>query len=81
MGKLEFSWFEFPNHAKKQGTLGLSHQLAQRWDGKGKETSGPGRLSANIQWSPCVSYSPGRGGKQRNTDLMVEKKGMQVEDR
>lgn len=62
MGKLEFSWFEFPNHAKKQGTLGLSHQLAQRWDRKGKENSGPGRLSANIQMeSMCFLQSRQRG--------------------
>lgn len=46
----------------KKGTLGLSHQLAQRWDRKGKENSGTGRLSANIQMeSMCFLQSRQRG--------------------
>lgn len=65
----------------KKGTLGLSHQLAQRWDSKGKENSGSGRLSANIQNGDHVFLQSKQSGEQRNMDLTVEKKGMKVDDR
>lgn len=81
VGKLEFSWFEFPNHAKNREHWGFLINWPRGGTERVRRTVALEDCQQTFKWSPCVSYSPGRGGKQRNTDLMVEKTGMKVEDR
>lgn len=63
VGKLEFSWFEFPNHAKT-GNIGA---FLINWPRGGTErvrrTVALEDCQQTFKWSPCVSYSPGRGGE------------------
>lgn len=59
----------------KKGTLGLSRQLAQRWDSKGKDNSGAGRLSANIQNGDHVvlTAQAERGAEEHGSDSGEER--------
>lgn len=53
--------------APKEGTLGLSHQLAHMWDRRGGESCVVGRLSASIQNGVQVFLTVQARGRRRGT--------------